>query len=683
MKRLFVVLTATVLAVAFAACSASNDAGAGSVVVPAVSRDASATAAPPSAPPDEAERYLVAFAANLDSGAGCHYGDSSGCDIYTVVYDDAAGTVSDLQRLTSSSAAEWFPSLSPDGCFVAYNLDAGRRSTATAMHIASGETVSLGADTRFPDWSPEGDALAWASSGATPQNISIADVMAACDSASIALGDTVQVTSQAEPESRAGDPDFFPGGEALAFHIDGGKLVPSQAAVIATDGTGLTELTPVDGSGHLSVRPDGEAVIAGSSQLPVLTLIERDGDGWGGPTHAFTAGRPASYAAFDGRYGACNGVSPSYPSWLDNDRVMFGLQCNESGRVTFAHLFIAGIEGAASGQLVDLGALVEELAGVDGKSFITASAIPLEAAPAAPATAPAPTPSPEDVSGTVYLTLVSHNEEPNTRQPNFLANPEFYLANRDILVEIVNLLDEYGAAYNFQSDWNFLQAISRYDTGAVTANTEDMNVLRWMSEVMGVEIDPHSHETIYNYADVAYLHEQLGVEPTDVVGGFLYYPYEQQEWEQFFSVLQGREYPDYTWDANILWGAATPGHRGEDEHVSGIWRPTDATNFFVDNPESDLVYVGTCGSDLAGFEGLVADLESGAAPANGFYTASIMIPPQGQWDEDTVAEVQAILDALDDEFATGRVQWANLTDVVDLWETGYGSEASQYTCVAD
>ncbi|MBE0611474.1 MAG: PD40 domain-containing protein, partial [Dehalococcoidia bacterium] len=495
MKRLFVVLTATVLAVAFAACSASNDAGAGSIVVPAVSRDASATASSPPAAPDEAERYLVAFAANLDSGAGCHYGDSSGCDIYTVVYDDAAGTVSDLQRLTSSSAAEWFPSLSPDGCFVAYNLDAGRRSTATAMHIASGETVSLGADTRFPDWSPDGDALAWASSGATPQNVSITDVAADCDSGSIVLGDTVQVTNQAAAESRAGDPDFFPGGETLAFHIDAGKLVPSQAAVIATDGTGLTELTPVDGSGHVSVRPDGEAVLAGSSKLPVLTLIERTGDGWVEPTHAFTAGRPATYTSFDGRYASCTAVNPAYPSWLDNDRVMFGLQCNESGRVTFAHLFIAGIDGEAEGQLVDLGALVEELAGVDGKSFITASAIPLPDAESGSAATPPAAPatnSAGDVSGTVYLTLVSHNEEPNTRQPNFLANPEFYAQNREILVEIVNLLDEYGAAYNFQSDWNFLQAIARYDTGAVTANTSGMNVLRWMSGVMGVEIDPHS-----------------------------------------------------------------------------------------------------------------------------------------------------------------------------------------------
>lgn len=682
MKRLFL-LTAGVLALVLAGCSSSRDADAGSVVVPGIAADASSPAAPPPAPPDEAERYLIAFAANLDSGAGCHYGDSSGCDIYTVVYDAGAGTVSDLQRLTSSSAAEWFPSLSPDGCFVAYNLDAASRSTATAMHIASGETVSLGADTRFPDWSPAGDALAWASSGATPQNVSITDVAADCDSGSIVLGDTVQVTNQAAAESRAGDPDFFPGGETLAFHIDAGKLVPSQAAVIATDGTGLTELTPVDGSGHVSVRPDGEAVIAGSSKLPVLTLIERSADGWGEPTHAFRAGSPRSYSSFDGRYASCTAVSPAYPSWLDNDRVIFGLQCNESGRVTFAHLFISGSDGEADGQLVDLGALVEELAGVHGKSFITASAIPLDAAPASPAAAPAPTPSPENVAGTVYLTLVSHNEEPNTRQPNFLANPEFYAQNREILVEIVNLLDQYGAAYNFQSDWNFLQAIARYDTGAVTANTSDMNILRWMNEVMGVETDPHSHETIYNYADVAYLHEQLGVEPTDVVGGFTYFPIEQQSWEQFFSVLQGKEYPDYTWDANILWGAATPGHRGEDEHVSGIWRPTGATNFFVDNPESDLVYVGTCGSDLAGFEGLVADLESGAAPAGGFYTASIMLPAQGQWDEDTVAEVQAILDALEDEFATGRVQWANLTDVVELWETGYGSEASQYTCVAD
>jgi len=675
-----IIAIAAAAALVLAGCSASRDAGANEVVVPGVSHDAAPASPPPATAPattpaaEPQERYLIAFAANLDSEAGCHYDDHTGCDVYTVEYNATTGAVSDLRRLTTSPAAEWFPSLSPDGCFVAFNVDTPARNTATVLHAASGASVSLGANTRFPDWSPVGDALAWASSRGTPQNIFMADAEADCATGRLGIGTRRQVTHELSGTG-AGDPDFFPGGESLAFHIDGGTTIPAGAAVISADGSGQVELTHTDGSGHVAVRPDGGAVIAGQPKLPILRLIERTAEGWTAAVGAYRAGPAASYARFDSRYGTCSSVNPSYPAWLDDEHVIFGLQCGELGQVSFSHLFIAGIAGADAGSQVDLGSLIEELAGVEGKSLITASAIALEA--------PAAAARPSDVAGTVYLTLLSHNEEPNGKQPDYLANPAFYAANRAILVEIVNLLDEYGAAYNFQSDWNFLQAIAKYDTGAMTANTDGMNVLRWMSEVMGVEVDPHAHETMYNYADVAYLIEQLGVEPTNVAGGFLFYPYELEAWTALASELRGRQFPGATWQAEVLWGAATPLHTGEDEHVSGIWRPAGAETFFADDPGGSLVYIGTCGSTRRGLEALVADLESGAAPAGGFYTASVFLPAQGQWTDETAAQIRGLLESLEDEFATGRVQWANLTDAVELWETGYGSEASQYSCVTD
>ena len=48
-------------------------------------------------------------------------------------------------------------------------------------------------------------------------------------------------------------------------------------------------------------------------------------------------------------------------------------------------------------------------------------------------------------------------------------------------------------------------------------------------------------ETQYNYADVAYLLDQIGVPPTNTVGGFLYDPPDNpQGWEQHEAGIGGR-----------------------------------------------------------------------------------------------------------------------------------------------
>lgn len=173
---------------------------------------------------------------------------------------------------------------------------------------------------------------------------------------------------------------------------------------------------------------------------------------------------------------------------------------------------------------------------------------------------------------TVYLTIVSHNEEPSAKRPDYLNDREFYLQNRALLIQLVNTISAHGAAYNFQSDWNFLQAVIRYDQGDVTKDTGGKNIVRWMAEDKGVEIDPHAHESQYNYADVAALIEQLGVAPSHTVGGFLYLPPgNPQGWEKHKAGMSGAVYPGYFWRADILWGASTMLHQGDDDRSSGVW----------------------------------------------------------------------------------------------------------------
>src|SRR3990170_8327065 len=151
----------------------------------------------------------------------------------------------------------------------------------------------------------------------------------------------------------------------------------------------------------------------------------------------------------------------------------------------------------------------------------------------------------------VYLTIVSHNEEPLGGRPDYTADRDFYLQNRALLKLLAETITSRGATYNFQSDWNYLKAVAMYDTGSVTGDTAGKNIVRWMRENLGVEVDPHAHETQYNYADVAYLIEQLGVTPSNNVGGFLYDPPDNaQRWEQHANWLNGSVYPSYSWRAD-------------------------------------------------------------------------------------------------------------------------------------
>ena len=185
------------------------------------------------------------------------------------------------------------------------------------------------------------------------------------------------------------------------------------------------------------------------------------------------------------------------------------------------------------------------------------------------------------------MSIVSHNEEPGGTHPDFVADRDFYLRNREYTRKLGLMLHEKGAMWNIGSDWNYLVAVSRYDTKEVTINTNGKNILRWLVENLGFEADVHAHETQYNYADVAYLHTVLGVEPSLNVGGFLAEPPDNpQGWEKHIEGISGWKYPDYSWKAKNLWGGGVFHHVGpEPQDTYGIWCPRDRNHFFEHSPD--------------------------------------------------------------------------------------------------
>jgi hypothetical protein len=296
----------------------------------------------------------------------------------------------------------------------------------------------------------------------------------------------------------------------------------------------------------------------------------------------------------------------------------------------------------------------------------------------------------------LYVSVVSHNEE-DERRFGSLDTREGYLEFRESLLKFAHMLKRYGAKYNWQSEMRFLRAVERFDKSKVLESTNGKNIVRYLKEDLGFEVDPHSHETgyikseAYNYADVAYMFKRLGVEPSKVVGGFIYWPPEIAIWEKFREPLRGQIY-DYAWKAEILPNGAVLGHAGnKDDFSSGIWKPKDRYHFTEHDENSNLICVGSgYAFDTTGkwIKNLVSKIKSKELPQNKIYTATLLMiedyllkggkdplyPPAqfsfNSW-ENTIRE-------LSEYSARGEIVWAGLTEVVEIWKKKYNSIPNRY-----
>jgi hypothetical protein len=198
-----------------------------------------------------------------------------------------------------------------------------------------------------------------------------------------------------------------------------------------------------------------------------------------------------------------------------------------------------------------------------------------------------------------------------------------YTTLRGKLIELAERARSYDLQWSLQPDWKVLEAARLYEDTALTASTNGKNFLRYLHEDLGVAIDPHSHESGgYNYSDVAYLLDQLGVGGSTVIGGHIWDPSltQFQSWDRFRVDVVGEKYPDASWRGDLLIGAGTPNHVN-DPIVTGVWRPVDRDHYFTDDPAGNIVSVGAWHDDVAGVSALVdSDID-------GFLTASWNIRP--------------------------------------------------------
>lgn len=285
----------------------------------------------------------------------------------------------------------------------------------------------------------------------------------------------------------------------------------------------------------------------------------------------------------------------------------------------------------------------------------------------------------------VSITFVTHNEE-NENYTNY----SYYILRRNIIVQLADYVQLKGVKWDFQSDWKFLTAVKNFDTGSVILNTNGKNLLRWLTEDKGVSCDPHAHETSHNYADVAYLHTQLGITPAKIVGGFLYDTIVNgNNWQNLEAGIYGRVYPSYFWKPDILWGGGTQNHFNDPQNY-GVWKPQSMANFYVHDTSKHLTLIGngctnkifdttSVTTALNRIKNLLNAVKFNLIPDSGIYTSTVFMSI-GQFNTSQLNKMKQFIDSIGVYVSQGRIQWKSIKENYDYWNTGYGRNPFRLQC---
>lgn len=282
----------------------------------------------------------------------------------------------------------------------------------------------------------------------------------------------------------------------------------------------------------------------------------------------------------------------------------------------------------------------------------------------------------------VYVVLFTHIED-NT-PAGTLGSPQartVYLDWRNDLIAMGEAARRNGVPWILQPDWKFLEAARLYEDSSVTSTTGGRNLFRYLRDSLGVVIDPHSHENGgYNYTDVAYLLDQLGVGGSTVIGGHIWDPSLPQfaEWDRYRNAVAGQKYPTASWRGDILMGAGTPNHTN-DPVVSGVWRPRDRNNFFTDDPSGNIVSIGPFSRDLDGVSTLWNLGKAGTIASSCILTSAYHIRPADIANASALAAVERdVIAPMLSLKSAGQVVLTDFSSLVSTWRTQYNAQGCVY-----
>ena len=621
--------------------------------------------------------YRVVFAANLHCSGSVYREDHSGADLYSVLFDPQAKTVTELTQLTDNAeTSEWFPSLSPDAEWIVYNFQRGNVNSVHLLNFASGRDTLIVEDARFPEWIDDASLLV-SKKVAGVNDVFKVNLDLSGESPVVTGVDRITNRARCLGASMGEDPFPFANGQMLIFHTlrSDPPPVPAAIAGINMDGTNYRQLTDWNGSGHGIVNSDGSKIVCSVASTGTPAVLQLDGGSTASKVLPLsTIGSDA--ASFDARFAGVPKVHWTYAAWAEDEHsVLLSAQGSSAENVfSFSRLLhVSFDENWESPEIFDLSSAIEHLAGVSERDFCTASmrSITVETAG----------------DNRVYVSLFLGNNNPvNAKYPDYSAeeNRDVYIESRNHLVQFCELCADHNVPINWMSNWNFLNGVLKWETPELMANTDGKNVVRYLSENLGISIGAHCHEDQgYNYADNAHLIDSLGVTPSNVVGGHLWNPdgVDFQNWEKFRRPLQGEKFPHAYWKADILVLHASSGHSSDPE-PSGVWKPQDKNNFWVHDSSANLYAIGQYKNNFRGVLELVDQVKSGVAPENVMLAANINFG-QSQLNDQFIASFEhSTIEPLLEMQENGEIKLATYNQVIEEWKSNYDSVGYIYNSPA-
>ncbi len=286
----------------------------------------------------------------------------------------------------------------------------------------------------------------------------------------------------------------------------------------------------------------------------------------------------------------------------------------------------------------------------------------------------------------VHFNFLSHNEETS----QWSATP-YYNANRLKLVSLADYFQANNITWNMQSDWRYLSSVLTKETTALMMSTNNKNILRWMYEDKGVEMDPHAHESIYIYPDVVYLMDSIGLPESKVMGGTICNDSNGVNvWTNLINGQYGNIFPNKFWQPDYMMGGGTPNHVADLKYF-GFWNPKDTANYLVHDTTNHLRHIGvgceikikdtiSVSYILSQINDVVSRVQSGQYPQTGFYLQTIFFEQGDLNDTAFYNKVIAIADSVNSLVASGVAQWSTLKQAYTEWETVYNAAMFQWEC---
>lgn len=286
----------------------------------------------------------------------------------------------------------------------------------------------------------------------------------------------------------------------------------------------------------------------------------------------------------------------------------------------------------------------------------------------------------------VYFDFVTHNEETPSWNGNI-----YYTNNRAKLVTLADYFQAHGITWNMQSDWVYLTNVLTKETLSLMATTNNKNILLWMQDDKGVEMDPHAHESQYIYPDVVNLMDSIGLIESMVMGGTIYNDSNGINiWTNLINGQYGLMFPNKFWQPDYMMGGGTPNHVSDLKYY-GFWNPQSTTSYLTHDTTNHLRHIGVgCSIRIKDtsavvnvvnqLKEVVQNVQSGAFPSNGFYLQTIFFEQGDLNNMIFYNKVIEVADSVNAIVASGNAEWKTFKQAYTIWETVYNAQMFQWEC---